>query len=277
MIYSKLALENFEPKSWELKPFDLTKINNIVNIHPFQYIMWTLNGFYPFFDDEGKFMNEYGETMDDEGKIRNEYGEIIDENPDEGELVFGCKYFEILDNYYRYGIGFDPIFNLQDENKLYIKSYYDEGWLCEKDLKDKYYILDKERWKLPFNDVKQWNLKLLLFNDVKVIKLEDIDKGKKELTEIEKWKRKVVCRQKSLKHKLILLNPKVYNNFLLFYKLSKSPEKIKKYHHMIRYYNSSKGSRFLMTKKFKNDHIFRYKDIKIYEDHLFEKYKELLN
>ena len=176
-------MENFKPESWELKPFDLTKINKIVDIHPFQYIMNKLYVYYPFFDYEGNFMDEYGH--------------ILDENPDEGELIFGCKYFEILDNYYRYGIGFDPIFNLQDENKLYIKSYY------HKDLKDRYYIRDKQLWELPFNVVK-------------VIKLEDIDKGKKELTEMEKWKRRVVNRQKSLKNKLTLLNPKFIITFYCF-------------------------------------------------------------
>ena len=284
MIYDRLGMENFKPESWELKPFDLTKINKIVDIHPFQYIMnIKLYGYYPFFDDEGNFKDEYGHILDenpDEGelfKFINDYRNILDENPDEGELIFGCKYFEILDNYYRYGIGFDPIFNLQDENKLYIKSYYNKGWPYNKDLKDRYYILDKQRWKLSFNDVKQYNLKLLLFNDVKVIKLEDIDKGKKELTEIEKWNRRVVNRQKSLKNKLTLLNPKVYNNFLLFYKLSKSDKAIQKYHHIIDYYKTFKGIDVLSKKEFKNDYINNYKDIKIYEDHLFEKYKELLN
>ena len=277
MIDSRLALENFKPESWELKPFDLTKINNIVNIHPFQYIMINLYGDYPFFDEEGRFMNEYGETMDDEGKIRDEYGEIMYENPDEGELVFGFKYFEFLDNYYRYGIGFDPNFNLQDENKLYIKCFYSKGGRSDITDKDKYYILDKKRWKLdlvPFNDAKKWHLKLLLFNDVKVIKLEDIDEGKKELTEIEKWKRKVVCRQKSLKNKLTLLNPEVYNNFLLFYKLSK---KDKMSHGMIDYYLSFDGIEFLSNKKYNNTYKNNYKDIKIYEDRLFDKYKELFN
>ena len=88
MIYDKLSLENFKPKSWELKPFDLTKINNIVKIHPFQYIMFSIYKYHPHFDDEG-------------------------------ELVSGWEYFEFLDNYYRYGIGFDPYFMLQDENKLH--------------------------------------------------------------------------------------------------------------------------------------------------------------
>ena len=112
------------------------------------------------------------------------------------------------------------------------------------------------------------------FNDVKVIKLEEIDEGKKELTKIEKWKRKVVCRQRSIKNKLTLLNPEVYNNFLLFYKLSK---KDKMNHDMIDYYLSSDGFEVLYNKKYNNKYKNNYKDIKIYEDRLFEKYKELLN
>ena len=188
MIYDRLALENFEPESWELKPFDLTKINNIENIHPFQYIMSSL---YKYCDDD----------FDDEGKLIDNY--------EEGELVGGWEYFDFLDNYYRYGFGFDPFYKLQDENKLYIK--------CFRDNKDKYYIINKN---LGIFIKHHDYLKNLLFNDVKVLKLEDIDEGKKELTEIEKWKRKVVCRQKSFKNKLTLLNPEVYNNFLLFYKLS---------------------------------------------------------
>ena len=100
--------------------------------------MWALHKYYPYFDDEGKLID----------KLMNEDGEVIDEYPDEGELVFGCEYFEFLDNYYRYGIGFDPIINLQDENKLYIKCFYDKGWNDDKADKDKYYILNNYRWSL---------------------------------------------------------------------------------------------------------------------------------
>ena len=254
MIYDRLALENFEPESWELKPFDLTKINNIVEIHPFQYIMCALYKYCNDFDDEGK---------------------LIGYN-DEGELVSGWEYFDFLDNYYRYGIGFDPDDKLQDENKLYIKSFYNKGRGCDKADKDNYYILNNLGIKMCLNkDVNDiYGLKHLLFNDVKVIKLEDTDEGKKELTEIEKWKRKVVCRQKSFKNKLTLLNPEVYDNFLLFYNLSKK-DKMK--HDKIDYYLSFKGINVLLNKKYENKYKNNYKDIKIYEDRLFDKYKELLN
>ena len=231
MIYDRSSMENFEPESWELKPFDLTKINNIVEIHPFQYIMRSLYKYCNDFDDEGK---------------------LIDFS-DEGELLSGWEYFDFLDNYYRYGIGFDPDDKLQDENKLYIKSFYNKGRGCDKADKDNYYILDNlgiilynKGWDCDKDVNDLYGLKHLLFNDVKVIKLEDIDEGKKELTEIEKWKRKVVCSQKSFKNKLTLLNPEVYDNFLLFYKLSK---KDKMNHDMIDYYLSFDGIEVLFNKK----------------------------
>ena len=206
------------------------------------------------------------DNFDDEGKF-------IDFN-DEGELVGGWEYFDFLDNYYRYGIGFDPDYKLQDENKLYIKCFYNKGRGCDKADKDKYYIIDKFLGCYKADKNNYCDLKYLLFNDVKFIKLEDIDEGKKELTEIEKWKRKVVCRQKSFKNRLTLLNPEVYNNFLLFYKLSK---KDKMNHGMIDYYLSFDGIEVLLAKKYENKYENNYKDIKICEDRLFEKHKELLN
>ena len=90
MIFSKLLLENFKPKSWELKPFDLTKINNIVEIHPFQYIMRALYKYYPHFDDEGKLID----------KFMNEDWELIDEYPDEKKKKKKKK-FRSLDFNYR--------------------------------------------------------------------------------------------------------------------------------------------------------------------------------
>ena len=58
---------------------------------------------------------KYCTDFDDEGKLIDFY--------DEGELVGGWEYFDFLDNYYRYGIFFDPFYKLQDENKLYIKCF----------------------------------------------------------------------------------------------------------------------------------------------------------
>ena len=133
-------------------------------------------------------------------------GSYLYENPDEVDLVNFLKYFEMLDNFNRYGIGFNPDDMLRRGNELHIKSFYDVVFNNNEDDKDKYYVIDRN-W---------WSLEVLLFNDVKVIKLDDIDTGEKELTEIEKWKRRVVNRQKSVKNKLTLINPDIYNNFLLF-------------------------------------------------------------
>ena len=44
-------------------------------------------------------------------------------------------------------------------------------------------------------------------------------------------------------------------------------------HGLIDYYLSSDGIEVLLSKKYENN----YKDIKICEDHLYEKHKELLN
>ena len=40
-----------------------------------------------------------------------------------------------------------------------------------------------------------YNLKRLLYNDVKKIRLNDLDKGEITLSEIEKWKRKIINKQ----------------------------------------------------------------------------------
>ena len=148
---------------------------------------------------------------------------------------------------------------LRQGNELHIQNFDDN--------KDEYYV----------SDIDLWSLEDLIFNNVKVIKLDDIDTGKKELTEIEKWKRRVVNRQKSVKNKLTLINPDIYNNFLLFYKLSISDKTIQKFHHIINYYLSRDGFGILRYKEFKNNYINRYKDIKIYEDKLFKKFSKYLN
>ena len=175
--------KNFKPKSWKLKPFDLKKINDIKQIHPFHYIMRIIFKYYPYYDEDDTYLYD---------------------DPDEEDLLNSLEYFEMLDNFNRYGIGFNPDDMLRRGNELHVQNFDDN--------KDEYYVIDRD-W---------WRLEELIFNNVKVIKLHDIDTGEKELSEIEKWKRRVVNRQKSVKNKLTLINPDIYNNFLLFYKLSKS-------------------------------------------------------
>ena len=239
--------ENLIQKITELEPFDLKKINMLKKVHPFYFIMDKIFGYW---FDQGIY--------------------IIEEDDCEAEEFFcNKKYFKMLDNFYRYGIGFSE--KLIHKNKLLIKEF-------EKNKCSFVSIYDYKYSSFGFPEVININEdKYIVILYPKVLCIDDIDSGEKELTEIEKWKRRVVCRQKLLKNKLTLVNPYICNNFLLFYSLSKSPEKIKKYHHLIRYYSTLEGIRFLGDKIFKNDHFFRYKDIKIYEDKLYKKFSKYLN
>lgn len=128
MIIHSIEMENFIPSNWEMKPFDLKLINNLTRKHPYQQTMFLVYKYYYSYVDEFE-------------------GDVIDE----------INYFEILDNYYRYGITFQEKYELYPENVLYVKKYFDETppLRC---------IIDNN-----------YNLKQLLFNDVKKIKLNDID------------------------------------------------------------------------------------------------------
>lgn len=94
----------------------------------------------------------------------------------EGDILDEIDYFELLDRYYRYGITFENG-DLYPEKVLYVKECLDET--------------------PPFRYIigNNYNLKQLLYNDVKKIKLNDLDNGEITLSEIEKWKRKVVNQQ----------------------------------------------------------------------------------
>ena len=234
MICSSKKLRNFKPKKWELEPFDLKEINSLENVHPFYFIMIII---YKYYQEKGIFI-------------------IGGAGPPEEDVLTGMNYFKMLDNYYRYGIGFTK--DMICRNVLFIKKDNKE---------DSYYILEHDRF----------DVKCLIFNKVKVLNIDDIDTGEKKLTKIEKWKRRVVNRQKYLKNKLTLINPDIYNNLSLFYKLSKSDKEIQKYHHIFSFYHSFKGMEVLSKKDFKNNYINRYKDIKIYEDKLNKKFSKYLN
>ena len=70
-----------------------------------------------------------------------------------------------------------------------------------------------------------YNLKQLIYNDVKKINLDDLDKGPITLSEVEKWKRKVINQQTDRKTRLWLLSPNVYHSlitFVVFYNHKKS-------------------------------------------------------
>ena len=98
-------------------------------------------------------------------------------------------YFKILDDFNRYGIVFSRIFDLYPGNKLYIHNYS---------------ILSKYHY----------NKKTLLFNKVKIIYLDDYDKGVKPLSEEEKKVRDFIKKTKNKKLQVAMMDPDIYNELL---------------------------------------------------------------
>ena len=124
----------------------------------------------------------------------------------EGDILYEIGYFELLDRYYRYGITF------QDRDP------YPENLLC---VKEDFDVTPPFRYIID----NHYNLKRL-FNDVKKIRLNDLDKGKITLSGIEKWKRNVINQQTDRKAKLRLLDPNVYHSlitFVVFFKFNERP------------------------------------------------------
>ena len=149
------------------------------------------------------------------------------------------SYVKLLDRYYRYGIGF-----MDDEiyfgNSLFVERYLvDNGF--------------------------RYELKILLFNKVKRIRLKDIDKGKVSISKIEKWKRKVVNRQTDDKIKLKLLHPNVYHSLITFVVFSKFEDRPNNK----RFYDLSVDGNDEAYRKLKNN----YKYSRIYEDKIYNKVK----
>lgn len=95
---------------------------------------------------------------------------------------------------------------------------------CEKSNKEEI-IFDKETLyflKFKPSDPIYHSYKLVLINqhlteEVLKIDIKDYDTGEKELSEIEKWKRKVVLNNKFRYNKVLSLKPTVYKSFIHFY------------------------------------------------------------
>ena len=168
MIIHSIEMEEFIPLNWEIKPFDLKKINDISRNHPYQKIMFWVYKYYCSYVDEF-----------------------------EGDILYEIDYFKLLDRYYRYGITFED-YILNPEKVLYVKEWLDVTPLLR-------YLIDN-----------RYNLKQLLFNDVKKITLNYLDNGEITLSEIEKWKRKVVNQQTDRKTRLRLLDPNIYHSLITF-------------------------------------------------------------
>ena len=115
----------------------------------------------------------------------------------------------------------------------------------------------------------KYNLKQLLFNDVKKIRLNDLDKGEITLSEIEKWKRKVIYQQTDRKTRLQLLDPNIYNSlitFVVFFNFKGRPN------NKFDFDQSRDGFREVYGKINKN----KYNYIKIYEDKIYNKLKNII-
>ena len=177
------------------------------------------------------------------------YCSYVDEFP--GDILHEIDYFKLLDRYYRYGITFED-FDLYPENVLCVKEDFDETPPFR-------YLIDN-----------RYNLKQLLFNDVKRIKINDLDNGEITLSEIEKWKRKVVNQQTDRKTLLRLLHPNVYHSltFVVFSNFKGRP------HNKIDYDLSWDGISGVNRKI--NNYKNKYNYTNIYEDKIYNKIKMLL-
>ena len=222
-------MDKFIPSERKLKPFDLELINDLSGNHPFQKIMYITYKYYPNYQTGGE----------DEDDV-DYYSTGL-----ENDVVKDVNYFKILDIFYRYGITFeeDEIF---PENVLCVKSCYDENE--------------------PFHFIipNYYDLNTLIYNDAKTINLNDCDTGEITLSEIEKWKRKVVNEQQNKKIKLRLLNPTIHRSFITFYIFSNFKEQP---NNQFNYEKSYHGIDYIF-RKIKN---YKYEHIKKYEDKLSKK------
>ena len=118
-------------------------------------------------------------------------GKGNDANPDyDGYEDVTDFYFRMLDDYNRYGIAFERDHELFPDNKLGVFDYH---------------LVDN-----------RYDKKVLLFNKVKTIDLNEHDRGKKPISEKEKQKRDIIKKQTNKKLQVAMMDPIVYNNDELF-------------------------------------------------------------
>ena len=228
MILVSPELDEFNPSNWEIKPFDLKMKNDLARNHPYQRTMFLVYKYYASYDDEV-----------------------------EGEILYEIDYFQLLDRYYRYGITFEDSdlypeeffgFGVPFNNKLYVYEDFIKNYQFRYILKNRY------------------DLKQLLFNDVKTINLDDADNGPITLSEVEKWKRKVINKQTDRKTKLRLLDPNIYHSLITFVVFSKFEGRSS---NKIVYDLSFDGIEGVDRKL--NNYKNKYNYTKIYEDKIFNK------
>ena len=178
MIICSHELDKFVVEPWmELKPFDSKLIKEIFPDHPYKILLKVLYKYAPSYIDEKQY----------------------DADPDcDGYADFTDFYFNLLDDYNRYGIAFQRNYELFPDNKL--------GVLEDKDFgKPVYYLVNNH-----------YSKKTLLFNKVKTIDLNKHDTGEKPLSEEEKLKRDLIKKQTNKKLQVAMMDPDVYNNDEVF-------------------------------------------------------------
>ena len=180
MITYGPEFDNFvvEP-GMELESFDMKQAKEIFLNHPFKILMYYL----------GKHPPLYSRWND----------------------IDLCDfYFEMLEDYNRYGISFKRKNNLFPNNSLYVIEN-------DNSKKESFEVHFKSKYDLLFNN--NYDKKTLFFNKVKKIDLNEYDRGKKPLSEWEKEKRKLIKEQKNEYLKVAMMGPNVYNNEILFEEL----------------------------------------------------------
>ena len=128
--------------------------------------------------------------------------------------------------------------------------------------------------KIETDDIIYHSYKLIysqhfLTKEVFKIDIRDHDTGEKELSEIEKWKRKVVLNNKFRHNKVLSLKPTIYKSFIHFYIFSKFD------------FNENDCIKVIFSNSFNKmmdkKYIHKYQDyIKDYENKLYKKYKDIL-
>ena len=178
MILGSPELDQFVVKPWmKLEPFDPKLIKKIQRNHPYKILLRDLYKYYPSYSCwEGN-----------------------DANPDyDGYEDVTDFYFRLLDDYNRYKIAFDGGYELFLDCKLGVIENKDFG-------KTDYYLVDNH-----------YDKKVLLFNKVKTIDLNEHDTGEKPISEKEKKKRDFIKKQTNKKLQVAMMDPDVYNNPELF-------------------------------------------------------------
>ena len=225
IIYSSEMDKFIPPPDFKFKPFDFK--NKILYRHPYQYIVFVLYKYhYSIFME----VLEYPDDVED----YNSFFEI---------------YFKLLDRYYRYSIVFEDD-NIYDKNKLYLVkcSEYEKKY-------EEYYDIVRNHY----------NYKQLVYNDANLINIDELDKGEKNISEIEKWKRKVILNVEDRRNKLNLLDPYIYNSLITFVAFSKFKDRP---HNRVAEYFEYGG----VDKVNKYDNYkCNYEKKKIYEDRIYNK------